>query len=508
MITALLVSMFPTQSPVAQGYVFEDKNGNAVMDRGERGLSGVKVSDQYTITRTDSRGHWQLPLRGDDVRFFVIKPRGWMTPVDEHQLPQFYYNHKPAGSKKTHFPGVAPTGPLPKSINFALHKQKEPDQFTALFFGDTQPRDVREVDYIRRDVVTPLIGKTDAAFGITLGDIVFNDLSVFEPYIKTIALLDIPWYNVLGNHDVNFDIEHDHESDETFERYFGPNYYSFDHGPVHFVVLDDVWMEKAPGAERANYTGQFGPDQIAWLKKDLSLLPKDQLVVLTMHIPLTSAKDRQAVFDLLEQRPYSLSVSAHTHMQEHIFIGKEGGFDGKKPHHHVVNVTVCGSWWSGDPDEYGIPHTTMRDGAPNGYSIFSFDGNQYSIEFRAARRPASYQMEITVPDFLLASEAVGTDIYANVFGGSTRSKVEIRIGEGPWQEMVKVEEKDPAYLRMWEVSKTLKSPYRVLSAPENSSHLWKSRIEHLPDRGMLPIHVRTTDMFGQTYMSTKGVRIL
>ena len=43
----------------------------------------------------------------------------------------------------------------------------------------------------------------------------------------------------------------------------------------------------------------------------------------------------------------------------------------------------------GAPDERGIPHTTMRDGAPNGYSIFTFDGHKYDIEFRAAAPPAT-----------------------------------------------------------------------------------------------------------------------
>ncbi len=40
------------------------------------------------------------------------------------------------------------------------------------------------------------------------------------------------------------------------------------------------------------------------------------------------------------------------------------------------------------PDEKGIPHTTMRDGALNGYSVFTFDGQKYDIEFHApAGRP-------------------------------------------------------------------------------------------------------------------------
>ena len=34
-------------------------------------------------------------------------------------------------------------------------------------------------------------------------------------------------------------------------------------------------------------------------------------------------------------------------------------------HQATINVTVSGSWWCGAPDERGIPHTMMADGAPN-----------------------------------------------------------------------------------------------------------------------------------------------
>ncbi|MGI8923463.1 MAG: hypothetical protein ACR2HJ_05395 [Fimbriimonadales bacterium] len=95
--------------------------------------------------RTDPEGKWALE-HGNDTAFFVIKPRGWMTPTDYHKLPKFYYIHKPNGSPQVKYGGVKPTGPLPKSIDFPLQPQREPDRFKALFFGDTQPRDKRDVD--------------------------------------------------------------------------------------------------------------------------------------------------------------------------------------------------------------------------------------------------------------------------------------------------------------------------------------------------------------------------
>lgn len=493
------------QALKASGYVFLDSNKNGRRDPGERGLAGVEVSDQSLVVSTNRDVRWEMPVESDeDTTYFVVKPRGHMTPVNGDQLPRFYYIHKPKGSPKQRYPGVEPTGPLPASIDFPLVPSKEPNKFEALFFGDTQPRDVREVDYIRHDIVEPIIGKHNADFGVTLGDVVFDDLSVFDPLIKTIALLEIPWYNVLGNHDINFDGETDEHSDETFEKYFGPNYYSFDHGPVHFVVLDNVeWIKPATG--NGSYRGGLGLKQLTWLARDLSHIPENQLVVFMMHIPIVNTVDREAFFRLIENRPYALSVSAHTHYQEHIMLKAEHGWKGKHSHHHVVNVTTCGSWWQGAPDEQGIPHTTMRDGAPNGYAIFKFDGHQYKIEYRAARRPVTYQMDIIAPEVVPAADLTSTEVLVNVFGGSEKSKVEMRVGSGPWVELKKVMRKDPVYAAAFERDRPLQRPYRPLPAPIDSPHMWAGNLPSRLSRGIQPIHVRTVDMFGQTYLATKGI---
>jgi hypothetical protein len=496
----------PAPQQIATGYVFHDRNGNGVRDAGEEGLRGVKVSNQRDIVVTDANGRWQLP-HDDDTIFFVIKPRNWMTPVDELNLPRFYYIHKPHGSPELRFGGVAPTGPIPASIDFPLRPQREPNRFRAIFFGDPQPRDVREVEYLKRDIIEDLVG-VDAAFGVTLGDIVFDDLNVFQPLNEAIALIGIPWYNVLGNHDINFDAREDKYANETFERVYGPSYYSFDYGPTHFIVLDDVRWSGRTESDRGRYRGGLGKEQLEFVKNDLAMIPKTQLVVLMMHIPLVDVEDRHELYRLIEQRPYALSVSAHAHYQEHRFIKRADGWEGPEPHHHVINVTTSGSWWQGAPDERGIPHTTMRDGAPNGYSIFTFDGHRYSIEFRAARRPASYQMLIHAPEAVASSDSRGTVVQANVFGGSERSRVEMRVGEqGRWMEMRQVAKPDPAYVLMHERDRALTAPFRPLPGPINSPHLWEGRIPIALEKGTHPIYVRTVDMFGQEYTQMRSIRV-
>jgi hypothetical protein len=505
LVSAVLVSPTRAEDQMATGRVFHDKNENRQYDDGEPLLKDIKVSNGQQITKTDANGRYQLPV-DDDTILFVIKPRGWRTPLSKDKLPRFYYIHKPDGSPKQRFPGVAPTGPLPESVDFPLYSQEEPDRFQAILFGDPQPRDQKEVDYIAHDVVEELIG-TEARFGVTLGDIVFDNLNLFEQLNGTIALIGVPWYNVIGNHDINSDAKDDEHSDETFESVYGPAYYSFDYGPVHFIVLDDIqWVVEG---DKRHYEGGLGPKQMEFIKNDLSDVPDDQLVVLLMHIPLVDVNDRHELYRLIEKRSFCMSISGHTHYHEHRIITKEDGWKGAEPHHHVINVTVCGSWWSGKPDERGIPHTMMRDGAPNGYSIITFDGNDYRLRFKAAGKAADYQIRIMAPEAITTEASEDVFIYANVFNGSPKSKVQLRVSEkSPWLDMERHVAADPGYAAMLEEEKrTNPGDWRALPGPENSSHLWRVKLPADLAEGIHLIEVQADEPKGSVYHGRRVLRV-
>jgi hypothetical protein len=487
--------------------VFDDRNGNGIRDPREPGCRGVRVSNQREVVVTDAQGRYELPAE-DDMIVFVVKPKGWASPTDSTGIARSFYVHKPQGSPALRFAGVAPTGALPQSVDFALRRHKEPNRFRVLLFGDTQPRNQQEIDYIAHDVVEDLVG-SDAAFGITLGDIVFDNLALFGSIKRTIGLIGIPWVYVHGNHDTNADAPDDARSDETWEREFGPAYHSFDVGQVHFVALDDIqWLPRTAG-QAAGYTGGLGAKQLEWLRNDLKHVPLKQRVVLMMHIPMEGIAERGDLFRLLEGRPNTFSVSAHTHTQEHRFLGKEAGWNGAEPHHHLISATVCGSWWSGAPDERGIPHATMSDGAPNGHSVLTFDGNRYSIAFVAAGRPTSYQMAIHAPEEVVASDADAAEVVVNVFAGSSRSTVEMRVGgSGPWVRMAHSPRVDPAYaaLKLAETGGT-PPPGRALPGASTSSHIWAAKLPVNLAVGAHAVTVRATDMFGQVYEASRIVRV-
>ncbi len=489
------------EADLARGVVFHDRNGNGVQDPGEPGVEGVRVSNGTDIVETDARGRYEIPVDDDSI-IFVLKPRDWMVPVDENQLPQFYYIHKPEGSPELRYAGVAPTGPLPDSIDFPLHAAQEPHEFQMIAFGDTQTRNTKEVDFLARDIIQELIG-TDAHFGVTLGDIVFDDLTVFEPLNEAVGRIGVPWVNVIGNHDLNFDVEDHTYATETFQRVYGPPYYAFDYGPVHFMVLDTInWHGDG-------YNSLLGENQLTFIENNLEAVNPDQLVVLMMHIPINSAEDRGRLFEMLEEYPNLLALAGHWHRAEQFFFDEEDGWTGDRPLHMIIPGMACGGWWTGHYDESGVPHTMMYDGAPNGYGIFTFSGNEYRFRYKAARRPADFQISLHAPGEIAADEAANAHVYANVFAGTERNVVEMRIDEGPWRAMEHYDGEDPNYARLKQAENTIRGAIeeagvempealgRSIPNPRSSPHLWRASLPGGLEPGGHLIEVRSTDMYNQ-----------
>ncbi|HMR20327.1 MAG TPA: calcineurin-like phosphoesterase family protein, partial [Sphingobacterium sp.] len=403
LVAFFLISYSLHAQTIATGYVYHDKNENGKKDRSEKGISGVSVSNGVQVVQTDGQGKYSVPVEEDNI-IFVIKPENYRLPVNDKYLPQFYYIHKPQGSPSNlKYKGVAPTGPLPKSVDFALIPQRENDEFTHLVFGDPQPYNLREVDYFSKGIVAEITDTDNIAFGLSLGDLVGNNPDLFQPYAKAISQLRLPWFNVIGNHDINFDVEVDSLSDEAFEANFGPTNYAFNYGKVHFIILDNIIYPNPKTGK--GYIGGFQDSQLEFIKNNLQYVSKDKLVVVAFHIPLRDrlgrplyrVEDRERFFELLAPFPHTLSLSAHTHVQYQDFFDKEAGWQQDKPHHHYNVGTTSGDWYSGELDDQGIPISTMRDGTPKGYAYINYTGNQYTIDYKVAGKPADYQIKIHIP---------------------------------------------------------------------------------------------------------------
>lgn len=521
------------------GVVFDDTNNNGVRDRGERGIKNVLVSNGTDIVKTDRNGSYTIEIDADDAIVFVIKPEGYSVPLDAtYGIPRFSYLHKPAGSPAYDrlFDGVAPTGDLPESVDFALTRNRDEDEtFSVLLFGDTQPYNQKEIDFLAHDVIEEIVRNqdngADYAFGISLGDLVGDDLDLFDPLYRVMNTTGIGWWNVYGNHDMNFMSPDDAGADETFNAFFGPTDYAFQYGDAHFIVLDNVVWNGYAGMNRSgtkpvtnNYHGDLLDHQLAFVKNYLAHVPEDELVVLNTHIPLY-AYDPESVhqvarldelLEILSSHPRTLSFSGHTHVQEQFFFGSDMGYNpqqpnqfGEKEHHHFNAATASGSWFKGKLDEWGLPHTTMRDGGPNGYITLDIDGNDYAINFHPARMDKDFQISLWTPEEVAAGSSF--ELIANAFAGSPRCTVDYRLPGGNWRAMTRTVRTDP-YVEAFNAvergdERVLDPGQRAVNRPQDTGHIWTAEIT-AENSGVLPVTVRWTDLYGKTSSQTRLLRVI
>lgn len=495
------------------GFVYQDANANHKKDASEKGIAKVQVTNGIQITTTDSKGRYTLPI-WDDAIIAVIKPANYAVPVDANNQPQFFYIHNPKGSPQLKYAGVAPTGALPKSVDFALIPVKQEENFRALVFGDPQVLDDRELGYFNKGIVSEVKGIKKVAFGLSMGDIVQSDLEMHKPYSKVVGEIGIPWYNVMGNHDMNSDAPVDSLTDESFTAHFGPANYAFNYGKAHFLVIED---NDYPKRDFKGFRGGFTESQLKFMENDLKLVDTDKLVVLAMHVPLYNQvensfhkEDRDRLFRLLEKIPHVLLLTAHTHNQRQDFYGKDFGWRNDTPLYEFNLGAACGNWWSGKIDEHGVAEAEMSDGTPKGYAYLNVNGNQYTIDYKVAGKQAAYQINLyhrkVMNDIWWEGRGL---IYANFFMGYKGSKVECRIDQQAWKRMKFLEGPDPAFVAKgneWDIADTLMRGRRPTEAG-TCTHLWTAPLPENLGIGEHTIQVRATDVFGRTFTQNSTYRI-
>ena len=464
-----------------------------------------------------------------------------MPPVDPAtNLPRFYRHHQPTGSPAAlnlTFEGLAPTGPAPASVDFPLKRQEEPKAFDVVLLTDPQPETEAEVDFIREDLIEALAG-TRARFGLTAGDIMFDDLSLYPRLNAIVGTIGLPWWNVGGNHDLNFEAPDRRYSRETYKRFFGPNYYAFFYGDALFLMLDNVdYLGIDPGKPRGagKYEGRLDEAQLEFARNVLAQTPDDALVVAVMHIPIRTylgaepwqnLVNKDAFFKLLQGRKYAVSFSGHTHTTEHHYFGAADGWNGAEPHHHHVLTALSGSWWSGPYDHRGVASADSRDGTPNGFHILSIDGASYATRFVPAKEPNGRQMRLSIDsrfhgiskdadrdlrqERILGSPvpraAIGAStLIANVFDGGERTRVTMTIGDRAPVAMTRRARPDPFVEEVFARNEATKKPW---VKAENSSHVWTARLPGDLDPGAYRVLVEVINEYGMRVTGRLALEVM
>ena len=343
-----------------------------------QGLIDVGVSDGRSVVRTKTDGTFEIISDSRQDFVHVTVPGGFQINKNETGTANFYARITPdsAGEATAEFD--------------LMPVENRSDEHAFLVFADTQTQNEFEMGLMHKQTVPDAIKTVQRfnnaqSFGVGCGDIMFDDLTLYPEYERAVSDIGIPFFQVVGNHDLDFDAVTDEGSTETFCKHFGPRYYSFNRGQVHYIVLDDVFYHSQ------GYFGYLDDIQLDWLAQDLSFVEPGRPVVVFAHIPGLSTRfqrrgetqanigqsitNRQRLYQLLEPFQAHL-ISGHTHENEHVF---EGGI------HEHIHGAVCGAWWSGP---------ICYDGTPNGYGVYEVAGEQVTWRYKSTGYDPDYQMRV------------------------------------------------------------------------------------------------------------------
>lgn len=316
---------FAQKIETVSGYVFVDNNQNGIKDSNEEGIKNVAVSDQVNVVTTDANGFYQLNNSGYGF-IFISVPDGYTTK-------SFWQKAN-------------------NNINFALTKTKPVSSFSFIQASDTH---VSEKSLERMSRLRALVDSVNPSLLLITGDLVRDALRVpekqatgyYDLFKTEIQKIKQPVWLVPGNHEI-FGIErhlslvssqHPLYGKNMYRSYFGPDYYSFNYGGVHFIALNSLEFEDLW------YYGSIDSLQQEWLKKDVSFLSPATPIVTFQHVPFFSGSisispfeadgpgktlekekgvikfrhivsNAQEVLTILKNHNYPLALAGHNHFQQ------------------------------------------------------------------------------------------------------------------------------------------------------------------------------------------------
>ena len=477
------------EAPLFTGVVFEDANGNGVRDSGEKGLAGIEVSNGKDVVLTDADGTYSLTAGPEAI--FVVKPSGWDLGQDAHHLSKFYNE---------------------KGGDFALMRSTEADAFKVLVFTDTQPANAKELGYLRKTFVEPRIGKSECAFGVTLGDLTYDRPDMFNDIATTVGEIGIPWHNIPGNHDIAVLAGSEKDAVRAYEKAFGPSTYAFRYAHTVFIGIDDVRPRGGP-----RFIGGFTAAQLDFVGAVVQRTPAADLIVLMMHVELFPdppgaesfrLADRKRLFDLLSERTHLLILSSHTHIQRHVLYARDDGWNGKLPLHEYNVAAASGGFWGGTPNADGIPASTMWDGTPPGSAVVTVTGNEVKLDYVPSQFPPDHQIGLFTPK-VVAVHLGYVGGYANVYNAYKLWKIEARVDERAWAPMTSVLGWDPSYAAAFVAQDAGPKPAQGnrLPDPVLCNHLYRLYFPADLAVGIHHFQVRATDPYGSVYATAEDFTV-
>ncbi len=221
-----------------QGYVYDTNN---------RPLANVLVSDGMNSTLSDENGAFSLDGWEKASLIYcnvlTICHDDWYIPVSKN-IKDYSFHLSPATASLS--------------------------EHTFLHLSDTEIMNTTCECFL--PFVKEQAKKYRAAFLMHGGDICGEDAMVRHKDEMSFQTVGIPIRYSIGNHDFLDGVY----GEKRYEELYGPIWYSFDVGSIHYVVLS---IPKGSGFP----TGYSTEEQYTWLENNLKYAPKDNKIVIFRH---------------------------------------------------------------------------------------------------------------------------------------------------------------------------------------------------------------------------------
>ena len=442
----------------------EGMNLKGVVYCGLKPLKDVVVSDGNNVTLTDSEGRYYLESDKSTGFVFISIPSGYTPASSIGNTPQFY---------KELSSNVATI----ERNDFELDVD-EPSDYVVLAMADmhlaSRNNDISQYRYGFLEDVNAVIANYEAegkkVYGITLGDQSWDSYWYSNKYaiadaMEEIYKINCPVFNCMGNHDNDpYIANNDWVASAQYRKVAGPNYYSFNLGKIHYVVLDNIYyinnLATTGSIGDQAYRAEITKSQMEWLKKDLATVTdKSAPLVLCMHIHFhyrTSLSNGKEVYNLKSDN-YNTGVRS-TNPDGELTISLQSvisEFSDVKlltGHNHVSytaktdNITeyntasVCATWWWTGKSGYANNHI-CTDGTPGGYGVWEVSGTTLKNYYKSIGYDRSYQfraydrnnIEITAEKYCPSHPDSDLASYAGTYAkASNANEVLINVwGYGP-----------------------------------------------------------------------------
>lgn len=424
-------------------------------------IRNAVISDGFSTTLSNDQGYYRFKTYPGATHVFISVPEEFEIPM-KNGMPQIF-NQIDLEKDSV-------------QINFNLKPliNGAEVEFTLIAIGDPQVQNANHLRRLNNETIPDIINTVEDynnVYALTLGDLAFDSLKIFSDVKQSFISTNIPVFHTIGNHDFSAVVYDPAEASKEFVSHFGPLDYSFNRGNAHIIVMNNVFNY---GVTTHNWG--FSEEQINWLISDLKHVPKEKMLIVSVHVPVfpsTTMERKSQFLEVISGFNEVHILSGHWHANRNIINTDLNIYE------HITG-TASGMWWGS---------TVNKCGAPNGYGVYEISGNKMkNWYYKSVNYDKDYQINLISPNKFGDKDGY---VIANVWNADDNWVIEMfedGINQGQMERYTDFAPEVFAYNKSLNISEST-------NWYQKTNHLYRIK----PTNNKASFSIRATDNFGNIY---------